>query len=77
MQSEKLNNIYKLKYSEIVDVLDTCIDALGLVDIQEAKTALGVSRGRIYQLMNESNTKQIGIHKFPMINLINKQNERI
>jgi len=67
---EKLNNIHKLSLEEVKQILYECIEALGLSDINEAKEALGISRGRIYQKMNENNSLQLGIHKLPMINLM-------
>lgn len=72
MDKEKLNNIYNLQSLEIKEILYTCIDALGAVDINESCNALGVKRARIYQLMNENNTIKIGNHKYLCINLINK-----
>ena len=69
MDKQKLNNIYSLKSDEIREILYTCIDALGVVDIREAQNALGVGRQRVYQLMNENNTIKIGSHKFLCINV--------
>lgn len=68
MDKQKLNNIYSLKSAEIREILYTCIDALGVVDIREAQNALGVGRQRVYQLMNDNNTIKIGNHKFLCIN---------
>lgn len=48
MDKEKLNNIYNLQSLEIKEILYTCIDALGAVDINESCNALGIKRARIY-----------------------------
>ena len=65
-----INEIYKLSASDKKKVLDNCIDDLGIVDIQTAQMLLGVNRSRIYQLMNKSNTLQVGKHKYLMVNVI-------
>jgi len=72
IQEKKLSNIYNLNYDEIKQILYTCIDALGMVDVEEAQQALGVGRQRVYQLMDNDSTVNIGKHKFPCINIINK-----
>lgn len=69
ISQQRLNNIHQLPLNDVVLILDECIEALGLCDIQQSCKALGVQRSRIYQLMNNINTKQIGIHKFLMINI--------
>lgn len=74
IQEKKLSNIYNLNYDEIKQILYTCIDVLGMIDVEEAQQALGVGRQRVYQLMNENTTIKIGTHKFICINLI-KNNE--
>lgn len=51
-------------------ILDECIEALGVCDIETAKNIFQVHRSRVYQIMNDKNTLQIGIHKFPLINLM-------
>ena len=73
IQEHKLNNICNLEFEEIKQILDTCIDVLGVVDINEAKNALCIGRQRVYQLMNEKNTIKIGNHKFLSINLLNNK----
>ncbi len=62
------NNIAKLNQEDLIEILDICIDELGICDIAEARKALGVGRQRVYQLMNENNTFKLGNHKFLMIN---------
>lgn len=66
---KQLCNIHKLPLEDINLILDECIEALGLCDIQTSCYALGVQRSRIYQLMNKYNTKKIGRHKYLMINM--------
>ncbi len=68
MTEQQKDNISKLSKEDLKELLDICIEELGVIDIQEAKLALGVSRQRIYQLMKKDNTLTIGIHKFLMIN---------
>ena len=70
LQQEKLNNIHKLKNEEVLQILHECVEALGLVDMETATMALGVSKRRIYQLMNDNNSLVAGKHKLPLINLI-------
>ena len=71
---KQLNNLHNLPLYDVSLILDECIEALGLCDIQTACYAMGVQRSRVYQLMTEDNTKQIGIHKFPMINILTNKN---
>ena len=69
MVTEKqLSNIYNLPKEDLRQILDVCIDALGMVDVQDGCNALGIGRARLYQLMNDQNTLKIGIHKFYLIN---------
>jgi hypothetical protein len=67
---QQLCNIHKLPLEDISLILDECIEALGVCDIENSCNALGVQRSRIYQLMNSENTKEIGIHKYLMINIL-------
>jgi hypothetical protein len=62
------SNISKLSVEDLREILYICQEELGIIDIDEAKQALGVSRQRVYQLMNNNNTFKIGKHKFLMIN---------
>jgi hypothetical protein len=62
------NNVANLSKEDLKELLDICIEELGVIDIAEARLALCVSRQRIYQIMNEKNTLIIGKHKFLMIN---------
>jgi hypothetical protein len=68
MTETQKNNIANLSKEDLKELLDICIEELGVIDITEAKLALGVSRQRIYQIMNNKNTLVIGKHKFLMIN---------
>jgi predicted XRE-type DNA-binding protein len=70
---KQISNLHKLPLSDISLILDECIEALGLCDIKTSCEALGVQRSRIYQLMDENNVKNIGIHKFLMINILNDE----
>ena len=72
---QQLCNIHKLPLDDVDKILDECIKALGLCDIQTSCEALGVQRSRIYQLMDKKNTKEIGIHKFLMINILVEKND--
>ena len=72
LSQDKLNNIHKLKSEEIIQIFHECEEALGLVDMESASLALGLSKRRLYQLMDEKNSIQIGCHKLPLVNLINK-----
>jgi tRNA U38,U39,U40 pseudouridine synthase TruA len=65
---EKLNKLHELNKEEVKQILDECIEVLGVCDISESCEALNVQKSRIYQLMNDKNTLQIGKHKFLMIN---------
>lgn len=69
LSEDKLNNIHKLNPKEVLQIFHECEEYLGLVSISEASHILGRSKRRIYQLMNDSNTIIIGIHKFLCINL--------
>lgn len=69
---KQISNLHKLPLSDINLILDECIEALGVCDVPTACEALAVQRSRIYQLMTDNNTKKIGMHKFLMINLLNK-----
>lgn len=62
------NNIANLKADDLKEILDICIEELGVVDVQSAMKILAVNRSRIYQLMKDNNTLKIGKHKFIMIN---------
>ena len=70
ISQEKLNSIHRLELPEVVQILDECIEALGLTDIETARQALGVNRSRVYQLMNDKTSYKIGKHKFLMINTL-------
>jgi hypothetical protein len=70
LTEKQKNNIHRLPFEEQLEILDICIDALGIEDIEGAKNALGVSRSRVYQLMDKKNTLKIGKHRFPCINII-------
>jgi predicted DNA-binding transcriptional regulator AlpA len=72
LPQEKLNNIHKLKLEEVLQIFHECEEALGIVDIDEASKILCISKRRIYQLMTDKNSIEIGIHKFPCINLLIK-----
>jgi predicted DNA-binding transcriptional regulator AlpA len=69
LSQEKLNNIHKLKSEEILQIFHECEEYLGLVDMEESEKILGISKRRVYQLMNQNNSIEIGKHKFPCINL--------
>lgn len=70
LTKEKLKNIHKLSLFEVKQIYYECEEVLGLSDLETSSKALGVSKRRIYQLMNKSNSITIGKHKFPCINLI-------
>ena len=73
MVTEKqLDNVYNLPLEDIRLVLDVCIEALGVVDIQDAQKILHINRSRVYQKMNDNNSIRIGKHKYPCINLLIK-----
>jgi hypothetical protein len=72
LSEDKLNNIHKLELEEILQIFHECKIALGLEDMENASKALGVSKRRLYQLMDYNNSIQIGCHKLPLVNLINK-----
>ena len=65
---QQKQNIASLPIDDLIEILYICKEELGIVDVPEAMHALGVSRVRVYQLMNENNTFTIGKHKFLMIN---------
>jgi hypothetical protein len=69
----KKQNLSKLPFDDLKEILDICLDELGVVDIQQAREVTGLSRPRIYQLMTDQNTIKIGKHKFISINLLNKK----
>lgn len=69
---EKLNNLHKLDLTDIGLIFLECEEALGLVDVETASIILGVSKRRVYQMMNDKNSISIGRHKFPCINLMVK-----
>ncbi len=62
-------NIMKMPMDDVRQLLDICIDRLGVVDVQDAQQILAVGRSRVYQLMNEKTSIKIGRHKFIMINM--------
>jgi len=69
MNISKLYNFYnKLSYQERKELLDICIDDLGVVDTPDVMKILNVNRSRIYQIMNDKNTLKIGKHKYLMLN---------
>jgi predicted DNA-binding transcriptional regulator AlpA len=68
LSQDKLNNIHKLNFDEILQIFHECEEALGLVDIEDAAHILAISKRRVYQLMKEGNYINIGKHKFPLIN---------
>ena len=70
LSEDKLNNIHKLKPDEIVQIFHECEEALGLVDLTDSSNILGISKRRVYQLLNNKNSLVIGKHKFPFINLM-------
>lgn len=73
MINNRLKTEYnKLNLNEIFELLRICADDLGLVDMENAINILGKKKRRIYQLMNENNSLEIGSHKFPLINLMLK-----
>ncbi len=57
-----------LPLDDVKAILNECIEALGITDIETTCFALNVQRSRIYQIMNSDNTLQIGKHKYLMIN---------
>jgi len=69
---EKLNNLRRLPLEDILQIFHECVGALAITDMDEAQHALGISKRRIYQLMDQNNSIQIGKHKFPCINLFIK-----
>lgn len=69
---EKLNNIHKLESHEILQIFHECEEALGLSDMDTASMVLGISKRRIYQLMNNDNSLKVGIHRMSFINLMIK-----
>jgi hypothetical protein len=69
---KKLNNIEKLELEDVKQILYKCLLVLGVEDIENARGIFGVNRSRIYQMMIDKNTLQIGKHKFLMTNFIIK-----
>jgi hypothetical protein len=67
---QQINNLHKMSKADIKILMHECAEILCLCDIKEAENILCKKRRRIYQLMNEENTLQIGIHKFICINLL-------
>lgn len=74
IEQKKLNNIHKLELDEVLQIFHECVEALGITDLDEAKTVLSISKRRIYQIMNPTNSVNYGKHKVPCINIINKKN---
>jgi hypothetical protein len=68
LTQKQIENIHALPPETVKELLYECIEKLGVVDIEEAETALSVQRSRIYQLMQPNNTLKIGKHKFLMLN---------
>ncbi|MFA5300690.1 MAG: hypothetical protein WC389_21080 [Lutibacter sp.] len=69
---EKLNNLRRLPLEDIFQIFHECVGALAIADMDEAEHALGISKRRIYQLMNDKNSVSLGKHEFPCINLFVK-----
>lgn len=66
----KLYNIYnQLSIEERKQLLDICIDDLGVIDTPLVQNLLHINRSRVYQIMKPGNTLAIGKHKFLMLNV--------
>lgn len=63
-------NIYKMSTVDKMELLNICIEELGVVDVPTCAKIFDISRGRVYQKMNDKNTLPIGKHKFPMANVL-------
>ena len=70
MNKDKIYNFYNnLSIEERKELLGACLDDLGVIDTPSATKLLKVSRSRVYQIMNDFNTLEIGKHKFLMLNV--------
>jgi len=70
------NNIYHLPDEDKLKILRICASALSITDMENASKILNIGKRRIYQRLNDKNSIQLGIHKFPAINLIVKDYQR-
>ena len=63
---------YKLSVKDSIELLYTCIDNLDLMSVQDTAQALAITRGRVYQRINDSNSIDLLGHKAILINEFNK-----
>jgi DNA invertase Pin-like site-specific DNA recombinase len=71
LTNKQIHAIENLDYETIIQILDICIERLGIVSADEYIQATGIKRSTLYFKMNEGSIKfiQISKHKLPILNL--------
>jgi hypothetical protein len=47
ISEQKLANLHKLQYLEVLQIFHECVEVLGSPDMEEASHALGISKRRL------------------------------
>lgn len=72
MLSEKqINNIAKLDTETLIEILQECAEALGIVGVDEYCEIMCVKKRNVYYQIESGKIKSINIsgHSFPLINI--------
>lgn len=63
-------NIRQMSNDDLIELLDICVEELGLISPKEYMAATGMKRSTLHLYIKENKIKsyQISEHKFPLIN---------